>query len=71
MIAIQDHEDSAEIILRPNCSASWDQNRRIIFAVMAVNTLFSTGFIVIGAWLVLPFMGLELLILLSVLAHKP
>ncbi|MBQ0795446.1 DUF2244 domain-containing protein [Zhongshania sp.] len=69
MIAIQDHEDSAEIILRPNCSASWDQNRRIIFAVMAVNTLFSAGFIVIGAWLVLPFMGLELLILWLLLSR--
>ena len=61
MINVSGNAQHAEIILRPNCSASWDQNRRIIFAVMSVNALFSAGFIAVGAWMVLPFMGLELL----------
>jgi uncharacterized membrane protein len=69
MINIRDSEQSAEIILRPNSSASWAQNRRIIIAVMMVNTLFSMGFVAIGAWLVLPFMGLELLMMYLVMSR--
>ena len=69
MIHIRDNEQSAEITLRPNSSASWAQNRRIIMAVMAVNTLLSIGFIAIGAWLVLPFMGLELLMMYLVMSR--
>ncbi|MFT7405659.1 DUF2244 domain-containing protein [Zhongshania sp.] len=69
MIDISDKDQSAEIILRPNCSASWNQNRRIIVAVMAVNAVFSGGFIAIGAWMVLPFMGIELLVMWLILSR--
>lgn len=69
MIKISDCEQTAEIILRPNCSASWNQNRRIIFAVMSINALFSVGFIAAGAWMVLPFMGLELFAMWLILSR--
>lgn len=69
MIDIRDNEHRAEIILRPNCSASWAQNRRLILAVMTINTIFSAGFLAIGAWLVLPFMGLELLMMWLIISR--
>lgn len=67
MVTIEYQQHCAQIILRPNCSASWQSNRRIIAAVLAVNMLFGSGFVAAGAWMVLPFMGLEVLLLWGLL----
>ena len=67
MVTIEYHEQRAQIILRPNCSANWQTNRLIIAAVIAINLLFGSGFLALGAWMVLPFMGLEVLVLWHVL----
>ncbi len=63
MVTIEYQQQRAQIILRPNCSATWQSNRRIIAAVISVNLLFGSGFVAAGAWMVLPFMGLEVLLL--------
>ncbi len=63
MVNTETLKDYSRIILRPNRSASWQSNRRIITAVAAINLLFASGFLAVGAWLILPFMGLEVLLL--------
>ena len=67
MIDIHNKEQGSEIILRPNCSADWPVNRRIIHTVMLFNVVLGLCFAANGAWLILPFMGLELLLLWLVL----
>lgn len=63
MVQIENQQQATQIILRPNCSASWQSNRRILACVIALNSVFASGFLAMGAWLVLPFMGLEVLLL--------
>ncbi len=63
MVNVEHQQRSAQIILRPNCSADWQSNRRLIAFIAAANCVFASGFIAIGAWLILPFMGLEILLL--------
>ncbi|MBD2859586.1 DUF2244 domain-containing protein [Spongiibacter sp. KMU-158] len=63
MVTCDIQQQLAQIILKPNCSADWSSNRRVIAGIAAINTLFATGFIAIGAWMILPFMGLELFLL--------
>jgi len=70
MIDIRNKEQGSEIILRPNCSADWSENRRIIQTVMLFNTALGICFAASGAWLVLPFIGLEMLLLWLVLALR-
>jgi len=51
------------IVARPNQSASWDANV-LLLMVLAIPVLgIATFFALLGAWLVLPFAGLELLAL--------
>ncbi|MBB5186024.1 MULTISPECIES: DUF2244 domain-containing protein [Zhongshania] len=68
MIDIRNKEQGSEIILRPNCSADWSENRRIIQTIMLFNAVLGMCFAANGAWLVLPFIGLEMLLLWLVLA---
>ncbi|CAA0079121.1 Uncharacterised protein [Zhongshania aliphaticivorans] len=63
MIKVHSDTQSAEITLRPNCSASWHQNHRIIVSIAAVNGLLSSGFIAAGAWLVIPIIIIETLLM--------
>ena len=63
MVQVETQHEATQITLRPNCSASWQSNRRILAGVLALNCLFASGFVAMGAWLVLPFMGLELVLL--------
>jgi len=50
-----------QIILRPNNSLSPQDGLKVILALTLVVLLVSLGFMHIGAWLVLPFAGLEVL----------
>ena len=60
--------DSAEIadltiITRPNCSLS-SAGRLLFFCVMLLfSSVIAVGFALVGAWLILPFAGLEVLAL--------
>ena len=54
---------ASRLILKRNCSMS-PAGLATAFAVLAVLTLaIGVGFAVVGAWLVLPFAGLEVLML--------
>jgi uncharacterized membrane protein len=50
-----------KIIARPNNSLSPDDSIRLLGVMASVALLIALGFAYIGAWLVLPFAGLEIL----------
>ncbi|HZV98002.1 MAG TPA: DUF2244 domain-containing protein [Methylophilaceae bacterium] len=52
-----------KIIVRPNCSLSSQGRVRIVALIASFSLLIAIGFSLVGAWLVLPFAGLELLAL--------
>ncbi len=54
--------EQVDFVLRPNCSLGWT-GMKCAFTVVALATLLITlYFCAIGAWMVLPFAGLELLV---------
>lgn len=57
------------IIAQPNCSASWRSNK-LALLVLAIPSLgFALGFALLGAWPILPFAGLELMVVGSTLYY--
>lgn len=59
-------ESSAEgfcIVARPNCSLSARGMVRVVALIASFSLVVAIGFSLAGAWLVLPFAGLELLAL--------
>ena len=51
------------LMVRPNCSLSWRGVVRFYLWMVAVSFGIATAFAFNGAWLVLPFAGLEMLVL--------
>lgn len=56
---------SKRIIAQPNRSATWRQNKILIAALAVWCLLIATGFALAGAWVILPFAGIELLAVAS------
>ena len=48
-----------KIVLRPNNSLSPEGSVKVVMALFAIVLVVAFGFALIGAWLVLPFAGLE------------
>lgn len=59
---IDDDKRTGIIVLRPNHSWSWRANILFLSVLMGVSLAIATGFLLAGAWLVLPFTLLELLV---------
>ena len=57
------------IVLQPNRAASWRTNRNFLLVICGLSALIAGGFAFLGAWLILPFAGLEILLLVSLLWH--
>jgi len=53
---------NAHIVVRPNQSLSWRGNLTVLTSLGIVMATIATGFAFIGLWMVLPFAGLELLV---------
>lgn len=60
MVEQLEWNDGSRFLLTPNRSMSWQGNVRIWMALFALSALIVTGFSLIGAWVILPFAGLEL-----------
>jgi len=60
MIEINHNEHNSTLLLHPNKSMSWETNKKILAAMFVVNIMIGIGFAMIGAWLILPFAGLEI-----------
>ena len=56
---INEDNDSATIVLRPNNSSSWKFNMQIVASLAFVAFCISTFFALQGLWLIFPFAGLE------------
>lgn len=55
------------IILCPNMSASWRTTRRLLWLVSMIALAIASMFAVTGLWLILPFAGLEIITLVSLM----
>lgn len=57
------------IVARPNQSATWSANVRMLLAVAVPSLVAAIGFALKGAWPILPFVGIELLALATALYY--
>ena len=55
------------IILSPNMSARWKTTKYFLYIVTGFALIIALSFAAIGAWMILPFTGLEILALLIVM----
>jgi len=59
MLSVQD----AQIVARPNKSLSATGMVKVVAVIASISLIIALGFSLLGAWLVLPFAGLEVLAL--------
>ncbi|HEY0962489.1 MAG TPA: DUF2244 domain-containing protein [Pseudomonadales bacterium] len=59
MVISDTHADATVITLLPNRSATWAQTRVFLFIICGMTLAIGVLWAFIGAWLVLPFSGLE------------
>lgn len=62
MIDIDLNTTGSRLVLEPNRSMSWQANKRILLIMFLVNLTIGVSFALVGAWMVLPFAGLEILL---------
>lgn len=59
MVVTSEYNDKTIITLSPNRSATWQQTKWVIAIMVAVVMIIALAWTVVGAWVVLPFAGLE------------
>lgn len=59
---INESDGNGRIILRPNASWTWHANVCLLGALAIISLSIGIGFLVMGAWVILPFSVLELVI---------
>ncbi len=69
MVRIEQNNDSVQIVLTPNRSMSWRGNQLFILSMLLLSGAIGIGFALMGAWVVLPFAGLEMLALSGALYY--
>ncbi len=60
MVKVLRKPDGTELRLTPNRSLSWRGNLKIFYSLCFLSAVIVTGMVLAGAWVVLPFVGLEL-----------
>lgn len=60
MVSRSDQQADTVIVVVPNCSATWQDNKRILLLLCLFSLPAAIGFAAIGAWPILPLAGLEL-----------
>ena len=60
---IQDGDHSCRLVLQPNCSMTWGQTKAFFGLAAATLMTIAGGFALQGYWPMLPFAGLELVVL--------
>lgn len=51
---------ASSIIAQPNQSADWETNKQLLLGLGLLSGIIATGFTLIGAWVILPFAGIEI-----------
>ncbi|MBW4934030.1 DUF2244 domain-containing protein [Marinobacter sp. F4206] len=54
------HPEGIQLLLTPNHSLSWRGNVRIWLGLLAISAVIAGAMAVAGAWVIIPFAGLEL-----------
>lgn len=54
-------------VVQPNRSISWSDTVLVYIGIFAVSVVVAGGFALVGAWMILPFAGLEMLLVAVVL----
>lgn len=62
MIEITNNNSNFLAVLTPNRSMTWEDNKKILAAMFAFSLLIGLSFVALGAWPILPFAGLEILL---------
>jgi uncharacterized membrane protein len=62
MVEIHNESPTKLLVLKPNRSMSWQTNKKILLAMLVINMVIGISFALIGAWMILPFAGLEILL---------
>ncbi|MFL2534810.1 MAG: DUF2244 domain-containing protein [Candidatus Azotimanducaceae bacterium] len=57
---ICDETHTGRIVLRPNYSWTWRYNLYLLYTLTAVSAAVGIGFLLAGAWIILPFSVVEL-----------
>ncbi len=57
---IDDTTQTGQIVLRPNASGTWKFNLYLLYTLMIVSGTVSFGFLLAGAWMILPFSIIEM-----------
>lgn len=65
MVTLEHNPDTDQyrVILRPNTSLSWQEMKYVLAMLAIIIMVIALSFARIGAWLVLPFSGLEIAVL--------
>ena len=58
---------SSKFVVIPNCSMSWQENKLFIITLAIISFTIGGFFAIQGYWVILPFVGLEILLLTVVL----
>lgn len=69
MVSISHNNNSLQILLTPNRSMSWRGNQYFILSLLVLSGGIGVGFALLGAWVILPFAGLEMLMLSGALYY--
>ena len=69
MIDIQYDQQKQEgwNVFQPNRAVSWRTNQIFLLLIGSLSALIAGGFALLGAWMILPFAGVEILLLVSLL----
>ena len=69
MVSIEQDDGRTMILLQPNRSASWQQTRHFLYLLGGITLLVGVVWSLAGAWVVLPFAGLEVMVLTYVMCR--
>lgn len=69
MVIVNQYEESYQIELTPNKSASWFNNVQILMGLGFITAIIALGWYYVGVWMILPFAGFEIGLLIFIL-HK-
>lgn len=59
MVDTQNQHDQTIIVLTPNRSASWHEVKVVVWVMVTFVMIIAIAWTFVGAWIVLPFAGLE------------
>lgn len=60
MVEFEKEDDIQRLVITANRSMSWQANKRILAFMFCVNMAIALSWTAMGAWMVLPFAGLEI-----------